>query len=370
MDTTPPQESGVATPERSVTSSAPAAPADSHVRLTPTTLVRLKTDARRLRIALQLVKAGPLLILIVITTVFTAINPLFLSERNIQNLAVQSSLIAAIAIGELLAILTRGIDLSVGSVLALSTVVGAIVFHDINAPAWVVILAILGTAALVGFVNGIAYVKGKTPHPFIVTLAMMSVARGVALLISNGQSVSGMPEAVQFIGAGHVGPIPVPALLVAIVALVAWFFTTRQVWGRWIYAVGGNPDAAREVGIPVGRVLISVYTLSGLCAGIAGLITAGRTNSGFPTAGNLSELDAIAGVIIGGASFFGGRGSVINAVLGAVIIASIRNGLNITGVNPFAQYVALGLIVFLAVQMDVQRARIETRFQALEGRMA
>jgi ribose transport system permease protein len=319
---------------------------------------------------MRVVKAGPLIILVTLVVLFTVINPLFVSGRNLQNLAVQSSLIAALAIGVLLPILTQGIDLSVGSVVALSTVMGAVVFHDLNAPAWVVIGVIIGTGGVVGLVNGVAYVKGRIPHPFIVTLAMMSVARGAALLISDGQSIAGMPEPVQTAGSGYVGAIPVPALIVGGLALLAWFFTTKQVWGRWIYAVGGNPAAAREVGIPVARVLISVYVISGLCAGVAGLITAGRTNSGFPTAGNLSELDAIAGVIIGGASFFGGRGTVVNAVIGAVIIASVRNGLNMIGVDTYAQYVALGLIVFLAVQMDVQRSRIETRFQALEGRTA
>lgn len=324
----------------------------------------------RLRLALRLVNAGPLIILTTLIIFFSAINPLFVSERNLQSLAVQSSLIAALAIGVLLPILTQGIDLSVGAIMALSTVMGAVFFHDLAAAPWLVILVIIGTGGLAGLINGLAYVKGRIPHPFIVTLAMMSIARGAALLIADGTAIAGMPEAVQTAGSGYLGPFPVPALIVAVLAFLAWCFTTKQVWGGWIYAVGGNPDAAREVGIPVGRVLISVYVFSGLCAGVAGLITAGRTNSGFPTAGNLSELDAIAGVIIGGASFFGGRGTVVNAVIGGVIVAAVRNGLNMIGVDTYAQYVALGLIVFLAVFMDVQRARIETRFQALEGRGA
>ncbi len=324
----------------------------------------------RLRLALRLVNAGPLIILTTLVVFFSAINPLFVSERNIQNLAVQSSLIAALAIGVLLPILTQGIDLSVGAVVALSTVMGAVFFHDLDAPGWVVVIVIIGTGGLVGLINGLAYVKGKIPHPFIVTLAMMSVARGTALLIADGTAIAGMPDVVQTAGGGYLGPLPVPALIVAALAFIAWVFTTKQVWGGWIYAVGGNPNAAREVGVPVARVLISVYVVSGLCAGVAGLITAGRTNSGFPTAGNLSELDAIAGVIIGGASFLGGRGTVVNAVIGAVIVAAVRNGLNMIGVDTYAQYVALGLIVFFAVFMDVQRARIETRFQALEGRGA
>ena len=341
----------------------PLTEATAHRVATPRSLIRL-------RLALRVVRLGPLLILAILVAAFALTQPTFISERNVQNVIVQSSLIAAIALGELLVIITKGIDLSVGSVMALSTVMGVVAFHDLGWAPPLVILVILATGAVVGTINAVVYVKGRAPHPFVVTLAMMGIARGLALIISDGQPVSGMPQAVQTAGAGYLGPVPVPGLIVLGFAAVLWFFTTRQVWGRWIYAVGGDPDAAREVGIPVDRVIMSVYIISGLCAGLAGLLIAGRTNSGFPTAGNLAEMDAIAGVIIGGASFLGGRGSVVNAMIGAVIVGVIRNGLNIVGVNTYAQYVAVGLIILVAVQIDVLRSRIETKFQALEGRLA
>jgi len=327
-------------------------------------------QGRTLRLGLAFVRLGPVVILLLLVVVMSALEPLFLTERNVRNVGVQSSLIAALALGQLLVILTRGIDLSVGSVLALSTVVGALVFRDVATSGLLVVLAILGTGLAAGLVNGLVYVKGRVPHPFIATLAMLSVASGLALVISDGAAIPGMPATVQSAGGDRVGPVPVPVLIVAGFGLVLYVLTTRLTWGRWIYAVGGNPTGAREVGVPVNRVLVSVYVISGLSAGVAALITAGRTNSGFPTAGNLAELDAIAAVIIGGASFFGGRGTVINAVVGALIIGVIRNGLNLLGVNTFVQLIVIGVVIVLAVQLDVLRTRLESRLQGLEGRGA
>lgn len=322
------------------------------------------------RTALGIVQLGPVLILLGLALIFALTTDNFLSERNVRNVLVQSSVIALLALGQLLVIITRGIDLSVGSVLALSTVTGAIVFRDAGSPAFVIILVIVSTGILAGLVNGFVYVKGRVPHPFIVTLAMLSIARGLALVLSDGSAIAGMPEVVREAGSGRIGAFPVPALIVAFVAVLLWILTTKLVWGRWIYAVGGDPEAARKVGIPVNKVLISVYAISGLTAGVAAVITAGRTNSGFPTAGTLAELDAIAAVIIGGASFFGGRGTIINAVVGALIIGVIRNGLNLLGVNTFFQLIAVGVIVVLAVQMDVLRTSLEGRLRSARARGA
>jgi ribose transport system permease protein len=321
-----------------------------------------------LRAGLALVRTGPVLILVLLALAFWALEPLFLTERNVRNVLVQSSVIAALALGQLLVILTRGIDLSVGSVVALSTVVGALVFRDVSAAGAPVILAMLLCGLACGLVNGLVFVKGRVPHPFIVTLAMLSVARGLALMLSDGSALPGMPDAVVTAGSGRIGAVPVPPLIVLAIGLVLLVLTTRLVWGRWIYAVGGDPQAAREVGVPVNAILISVYAISGLTAGAAAVITAGRTNSGFPTAANLAELDAIAAVIIGGASFFGGRGSVVNALVGALIVGVIRNGLNIMGVEVFVQYVVVGVVLVLAVQLDVLRTRLEARLQAAEAR--
>jgi ribose transport system permease protein len=308
-------------------------------------------------IALQI---GPALILLILVTVVSLTTPVFFTSRNLGNVLSQTAVIAVLALGQLLVIVSRGIDLSVGSTIALSGVVGAIVFQHVHSTA-VVILAILGTGLAVGLANGVVYVIGRVPHPFIVTLASLSIVRGIALWASNGTLVSGMPPFIDKLGGGSIRWLPYSFFVVAALALVALVLTTRIVWGRWLYAVGGNPDAARRAGIPVGRVLISVYALSGLAAGFGGLITAGLIDAGSPTAGDLAELDSIAAVIIGGAAFAGGRGNVGNALVGAFTIGVIRNALNLNNVNAFYQLIAIGVVVLIAVEADVLRGYVEGR---------
>ena len=224
-----------------------------------------------------------------------------------------------------------------------------------------VILAILGTGLAVGLANGLVFVVGRVPHPFIVTLASLSIVRGLALWAANGTLISGHA------GLGRHARRRLDRLAALLVlrrrsasrssTVVG---TTYLVWGRWLYAVGGNPDGARRSGIPVGRVLISVYALSGLAAGVGGLLTAGLIDAGSPTAGDLAELDSIAAVIIGGAAFAGGRGNVGNALVGAFTIGVIRNALNLHNVNAFYQLMAIGVVVLLAVESDVSAATSRT----------
>ncbi len=320
-----------------------------------------------LSIALRIVQAGPVLIFVALVLVLWILEPIFLSPRNIGNLAVQSSIVAILALGVFLVILTAGIDLSVGSVMALSTVTGALVFNMLSAPGWMVAPVMVMTGVFVGFINGIIYVKGKMPHPFIPTLAMLNAARGAALLISDARPIPGLPDYVRWIGSGRIGAVPVPALFVLVLVVLAIILTRVTRWGRWIYAVGGNKEAARRLGIPVDRVLISVYVLSGMGAGLAAIVVGGRTNAGYPTAGNLAELDAIAAVIIGGASFFGGYGRVSNVVIGALILGTIRNGLNLLGVSSHWQLVIIGIVIVLAVLLDVTRIRLEERFRTVQA---
>jgi len=317
---------------------------------------------RGLRVGLRLLRIGPLLILIALIAVMAILSPFFLTTRNLGNVLAATAAIAVLSMGQLLVILTRGIDLSVGSTLALASVVGALVFTGIDSGA-VVVVAMLATGLLVGAINGVVYVKGRLPHPFVITLAMLSIARGLALWLSGGQPIRGMPDVVNVIGGGTIGWLPVSALVVLAIAVVVYVLTTRIVWGRWIYAVGGNPDAARRTGIPVNKVLISVYLLSGLAAGIAGIITAGRLNAGSPTFGELAELDSIAAVVIGGASFLGGRGNVLNALVGALMIGVIRNGMNLLAVDAFFQLIVIGVVIVLAVEADVLRGHLEERFR-------
>jgi ribose transport system permease protein len=272
-------------------------------------------------------------------------------------------------------ILTRGIDLSVGANLSLSAVVGAIVWRD-HGSASLSVLATLGTATLVGLINGVIYVKGRLPHPFIPTLAMLTAASGLALYLSDSKTIQGVPQFVNEIGSGRIasipggGPVgwfPTATVVVVIVGVVVALATRRLVWGRWIYAVGGQPEAAVEMGIPVKGVLVSTYVISGLCAGIGAIVLSGRTGASSPLYGNLLELDTIAAVIIGGASFLGGRGHLGHALVGAVMIGVIRNALNLLNVNVFFQMIAIGLIIVIAVEADVLRNHLEARARSIQA---
>jgi ribose transport system permease protein len=320
-----------------------------------------------LNLALKVIRLGPALILIALLVIMSLASPFFLTGDNLSNVAVQVAPLACLAIGQLFVILVGGIDLSVGSLLALCTVTGALAYGWGDLGGALVIPMMLLTGMAVGALNGIMLVKGRMPHAFIPTLATLNAARGLALLLSDGAPMPGMPQVVQTIGSGEVGPVPVAVIVVAGFGLLAWILATRLQWGRWIYLVGADKEAARRMGIPVDRVIISVFVLSGLGAGLAGLITAGRTNAGYPSAGELDELAAISAVIIGGASFWGGRGSVGGAIVGVLIFGVISNGLNLLNVNTYMQLIAIGVIVVVAVELDVVRRRLEERFRTMRG---
>jgi ribose transport system permease protein len=316
-----------------------------------------------LRVALLLLRAGPLLILIALIILISFLIPVFLTTRNIGNVLAQTAVISVLSLGQLLVIITRGIDLSVGSVLALATVVGAVVFRA-GGSSFLVIAVTLGAGLAVGLFNGVVFVKGRIPHPFIVTLATLTLARGLALWLSDGRPIQGMPDIVRTVGGDSIlGWLPISTFVVGAVVFTVWMLLHRVVWGRWIYAVGGNPEAARRTAIPSSAILISVYAFSGLAAGIAAFLTAGRTNAGAPTFGNLAELDAIAAVIIGGASFLGGRGKVSHALIGAMMIGVIRNAMNLANLEAFFQLIVLGVVILIAVESDVLRGRLEDRLR-------
>lgn len=316
------------------------------------------------RALLTALRIGPALVLLILIGVMSLLSPVFATRQNLGNVLAQTAVIAVLAIGQLLVILTRGIDLSVGSTLALSAVVGAMVFGAVGSGV-VAVLAMLGAGIAVGAVNGVVYVFGRLPHPFIITLATLSVARGIALGLSGGQPIQGVPGFVQTLGGGSIGWLPYSAFLVAGVAVIVTLLLSRVVWGRWIYAVGGNPEGARRTGIPARGVLVSVYVVSGLLAAVAAVITAGRLDAGSPTFGDLAELDAIAAVVIGGASFLGGRGHVGHALIGALTIGIIRNGMNLLNIEAYIQLIVIGTVIVLAVESDVVRGRLEERFRVL-----
>lgn len=320
-------------------------------------------------VGLRLLNIGPLLILALLVVAVSLLTPNFLKPVNIANILAQTAVIAIVAMGQQLVILTRGIDLSVGANLALATVIGGLVYRQVNSSV-LVILTMLAVGTMVGLINGMVYVFGRLPHPFIITLASLSICRGLALEFSiNHTTMRGMPSAVTFLGETSLFGVPNSLFVVLAVALIVLVMTRSMVWGRWICAVGGNPKAAVEMGIPVKWVLVTTYAFAGLCAGIGAVVLSGRTGASSPLYGNLLELDTIAAVIIGGASFLGGRGHLGHALVGAIMIGVIRNALNLLNVDVFYQMIAIGLIIVLAVEADVLRNYLEKRARNQQARL-
>lgn len=312
---------------------------------------------------------GIVVVALLMMMALTALKPeVFPSITNLTNIVKQNASAALLALGMFVVIVTAGIDLSVGSVMALAMVSLAVVNRD-GLP-WVVVILVgplVGIAC--GIVNGLGLTWLRLPHPFIMTLGMLNVARGLTNLVSGGAPISGLLPEVRYLGQknfdfGIFSPpagIPASFFVVLAGAVCLWFFLNRTSTGRHIYAIGGNPQAARVSGIDVDRVLVLVYTICGFFAGLAGLLLAGRTDSGFPNAGIGAELDAIAAVIIGGASFFGGRGTVLGVLAGVLIIGLLRNGLNLLNVSVFWQQILIGLVIVAAVYVDVLRRRAALR---------
>jgi ribose transport system permease protein len=323
--------------------------ADAAARTEPRKWLR-RADPRILR------RLGPLIALLGMCAVLTALSDHFLTFDNLMNVFRQSAVNVLLALGQLLVIVTAGIDLSVGSVLGLACVVAALMMRT-GLPGWFSALTAIGVGLGLGLINGLLLTRLRLPHPFIPTLGMMNVARGLALVISGGFPISNLPESFRWLGAGRISLIPAPVALVLVVCAVFHFFLTRTTIGRDIYAIGGNKQAAILSGVPVDSRLTLVYALSGGIAGLAAIVLAGRMNSGYPLAGSGAELDSIAAVIIGGASFFGGVGSVSGTLVGALIIGVLRNGLNLLDVSSYWQTTVIGVVIVMAVWIDVVRQR-------------
>jgi ribose transport system permease protein len=283
---------------------------------------------------------GIILSLIVLSAIISILSPRFLTVANLTNVLSQATVSAIISVGEFLAILTAGIDLSIGSILAI-----------------LAIMLALAVGTLIGLFNGILLTKLRLPHPFISTMGTKMIARGLALAVTAAQPISGFATSIQFLGSRSIGPVPASVILVGIVYAIMFIFMTRTSTGRHIYAVGGNVEASRLSGINVHNVLLIVYALSGFFAALAGLLLVGRVNAAYPLAGTDYETDAIAAVIIGGASFAGGVGKILNTIIGVLIIAVLRNGLNLLNVDSAFQTVAIGVVIILAVYLDVIRQK-------------
>jgi ribose transport system permease protein len=297
-------------------------------------------------------KLGPFIALLVIAVGLSIVSPDFLRVDNLLNVMRQSSINALIAFGMTLVILLGGIDLSAGSVLALSSVIIANLLQS-GTPPVVATLAGIVAGGLMGLVNGLIISKGKVA-PFIATLGTMTVLRGLALVMSNGSPISDFnSDFFSMLGGGYVARlIPIPVVLMLIVFGIFWFVLKKTVFGRHVYATGGNAESAKLSGVKVDRVQLWVYTISGVMAAIAGVVLTSRLNSAQPTAGTGYELDAIAAVVLGGTSLTGGRGWIFGTLVGALLIGVLNNGLNLLDVSSFYQQVIKGSVILLAVLID------------------
>lgn len=295
-----------------------------------------------------------LLAMFIFLTVFPTTRSTFLTPKNMFNILRQNASNLFLATGMTMVIILGGIDLSVGSVIALSGVVAAGCVVNFGLPEAVGFIAAIAVGAAVGLFNGFIICKTDIP-PFIVTLASMNITKGIALVLTGGAPIRCMTDAFKFPGAGYVGPVPTPVILMVVIFVIAALMINKTQLGRHIYAVGGNVQAAKFSGISVQKVKFIVYAYTGVMAGIAGVVIASRLYSGQPTAGDGAEMDAIASVVVGGTSMSGGSGRIGGTLIGVLIIGVLNNGLNLMGVDSNFQYIVKGLVILLAVYVDFLR---------------
>ncbi|MDP9367862.1 MAG: ABC transporter permease [Chloroflexota bacterium] len=308
-------------------------------------------------------RLAPTIFLAVLVVVFWQLEPAFLSERNLLNVMRQISITGIIAVGMTFVILTGGIDLSVGSLLAFAGIVGAAVAKDargllaggVTDPGGTAVLegalAAMGIGLGAGLIHGFLVAKTRVPA-FVVTLGGLSVWRGATQVFSQGQPISSFSNDFKYWGQGYVGRVPVPVIIFLAFVVLGAIVLRFTRYGRWIYAVGGNPEAARLSGLNTTGLIMSVYVLSGFCAGLAGFLLTSRLNSAEVVAGQGYELTVIAAVVIGGTSLFGGEGRVLGTLVGAMLIGVLSNGLTLRNVNPYWQPIIIGIIVVLSVFVD------------------
>ena len=299
-----------------------------------------------------------IIVALLVLCIFLAVNPLtsssFLTQKNVFNVLRQISTNLYLACGMTMVIILGGIDLSVGSIIAMSGCVAAGCVSRYNLPLAVALLCGVLVGLVVGMFNGYV-ISSTTIPPFIVTLATMNVAKGLAYVYTGGSPVRVVTKEWQFVGAGYIGPVPTPVVILVVVLIVTAIIMNKTKLGRHLYAVGGNAQAAEFSGISVARVKFLVHTYSGIMAGLAGIVLASRMYSGQPTAGDGAEMDAIAAVVVGGTSMAGGSGKIGGTIIGGLIIGVLNNGLNLMNVNSFWQYVVKGCVILLAVYLDYIR---------------
>ncbi len=298
---------------------------------------------------------GTLLGLVSLSVGLWILTPHFLTVSNLLNVLEQSAINAIVAAGMTFVIISGGIDLSVGSVLALAGIVLASLLQA-GAGLPIAVTVALASAAICGLLNGLFVTVGRLP-PFIATLGMMSVARGLALMWAEGRPISGFSESFRLMATGRPLGIPAPVLITLVVYAIAHVALAHSVFGRSIYAIGGNEEASRLSGVPVRFHKVGAYVVCGLTSGVAAVVLTARLNSAQPTAGIMYELDAIAATVIGGTSLFGGEGTLLGALIGALIMGVLRNGLNLLNVSSFVQQFVIGVVIIAAVLIDTALKR-------------
>ncbi len=315
------------------------------------------------RAVLMLLRGRAFVVLVLLLITFTSLTPIFFTANNLAILTKHVSLLAILAIGMTFTILTAGIDLSVGSIAGLSGIVAGLVITNYHGGTFAAVMAAIGAALIVGLVNGILIVRAGVT-PFIATLGTLYMARGAALLLSSGSTLPNLasrcPGFIQ-IGQGSLLHIPIPVWVMILLYVAAAFAASRTPLGRHIYAVGGNERAARLAGIEVGRVTMVTYLASAFCAALAGIIIASQLDAAHPATGESFELTAIAAVVLGGTSLFGGRGSITGSLIGAFVIGVLADGLVMLGVSEFWQMAIKGAVIVGAVALDQFQARLQAR---------
>ena len=289
--------------------------------------------------------------LIILFIIMSVASSNFLTMDNLVNVMRQISINAILAVGMTFVIITAGIDLSVGAVIALTGTLWAATVVNYNMPIWVGILLALIIGGLLGVVKGLIISTQNLP-PFIVTLAMLTIISGLSFVFTGGRPISVNTDAFKMIGRGYIGPIPIPVIIMIIVVIAGHYLLKKTAFGRHVLAVGGNPEAARLCGVKVTSVIVKVYALAGVLTALAGIILSSRLASGSPTVGDGAELDAIAAVVLGGTNMMGGSGSILGTCIGVGIIGILGNGLNLLGVSSYNQMIIKGLVMLFAIWIN------------------
>lgn len=290
-------------------------------------------------------------VLCVLIAFFTIVTDSFLTTGNILNIARQVSMLGISAVGMTCVILTSGIDLSVGSVMGITNIVGALLMTKFGVPILPAALITLVIASAIGLVNGLMVSYVGVPA-LITTLAMMTLLRGLTYVLCDGLPVWGLPDSFRFLGQGYLGKIPIPVIIMFIIFVIGWVFLNRTKTGRYIYGLGGNREAVRLAGIRTKRVETGVYIISSFLTGIAGLIMLSRINTGQPKIGTMFEMDVITAVVLGGVSIMGGAGSILGVLLGVFITGILSNGMILLDISEYYQQIIKGLVLLLAVTFD------------------